>query len=122
MSHLNSGVIPDAMRIGWRLPYGDLPSVMRAAEFEYREGRLGNAWAAYQVALSHWLRERWIDHCGRPNSSVVDPVALADKLRSGKVFDKQLHEMIKPLCRTPAEVMHIHVDVAQGVVKALTAE
>lgn len=117
-----TGVIPDSMRLAWRLPYGDLASVLKAAEDEYRQDALGNAWACYQMALSYWMRCRWVEFSGKTGTPIIEPEQLATKMRSSGMFDKTLAEMVKPLCGLPKGLTHMHVDVASATVRALTCE
>lgn len=89
------------------VPYGDLKTVLSAADDERQCRRNNNAAAAYREALGQWLRLSWIDLSGKQNTSITDPHALLAKLRSGGHVDKWsfavLQAVLSPLERDPSD-------------------
>lgn len=115
-------VIPAATRKDWRQSYGDLRSLVLAARDERRRGELENAYTAYRLVLNQWLRQRWLDHCGRPGSPTVEPTLLVKKLRSAGRLDAWIVKAIALSDNRPCPVGLTHVSVLAGLVESLVVE
>lgn len=119
---LPTRVVPKSIRIRERQPYGDLTSLIRAAETELAEGRLDNAMTAFQATLASWLRHRWVEHCGRPRSDTFDAHQLIRKLQSGLALDRWMVAQLDLALKRPPIVDRRHVDLVAVLVRTLTLE
>ncbi|MEM6654769.1 MAG: hypothetical protein AAF596_03110, partial [Planctomycetota bacterium] len=102
---LNTGVVPETLRLERRETHGDLTKVLLAATDEHEAGRLHNAFAAYREALGQWLRLNWIERSGRVNTPVTDGRSFLNKLRAGNHLDRWSFAAIEhALCLPKGEV------------------
>ena len=77
---------------------------------------------AYQATLASWLRQRWVEHSGKPNSPTFDVETLIRKLQSALVLDRWLVSQVRMATERPAVVDRRHVELVAALVRTLTLE
>lgn len=115
-----SEIITNRERISWRIPYGNLSSVLQSARDEVEKGQLENAWTAYTIALEQWLQATWREVSGKSNSPVTGIEQLATKLRGRDTIDTWQLQSIRLTTNRPLPVAWRHIDVLSAIVESLT--
>lgn len=116
-------VIFVGVRKSWREAYGDLPGLIDAARDEAANGRLENAWACYEHALTSWMWVQWGEHSGKPNTPHRETSILLQKLRSSGLIDRWTLQAIQAvLLQRPREISWRHLDVVASLVTTMTLE
>ncbi|TWT35879.1 hypothetical protein KOR34_07750 [Posidoniimonas corsicana] len=106
----------------WKNPSSSLPEIVGSAREELAEGNFENAWSGFQIALEHWLRVKWVEHSGKPNSPIAERYQLLDKLKSGCVLDGWTDRAIRLVLTRPLPVEQWHAGVFAAVVTSLAVD
>jgi len=119
MATAGINAVPKASRLDARDRYGDARSSLHNGDTERGKGQLENAWTAYQLAFELWVREQYLNHKGKQNTSLNDPMALLEKLRGGGAIDRWTFDALRLFLKRPLPVEWIHADVAAALMQSL---